>query len=98
MVRELLLNGADIDVQNQYGKTPLHCAVLECHFEMVKLLLEHDSDYSLCYSLGKTPKIIAMELLKGMVGVDDMTINNLHQIVNLLDVYEACPDIKEPDQ
>jgi len=40
-VRLLLEHGADPNIQNEYGDTPLHKAAYNGHVDVVKLLLEH---------------------------------------------------------
>lgn len=44
LVKLLLENGADPNVQQEGGWTPLHLAVNNYDHEMVRLLLEHDAD------------------------------------------------------
>mmetsp|Transcript_44626 Transcript_44626/g.112459 ORF Transcript_44626/g.112459 Transcript_44626/m.112459 type:complete len:909 (-) Transcript_44626:74-2800(-) len=44
MVRLLLENKADVDVQDRNGWTPLHCAASAGRYDIVMLLMEHDAD------------------------------------------------------
>jgi ankyrin repeat protein len=54
VVRLLLEHGADINAQNQIGRTPLHWASIKGALEVVRLLLEHGSDVEVEDYDGKT--------------------------------------------
>ena len=43
-IRELIKDGADVDVRNRYGVTPLLMASQNGHVEIVKLLLQAKAD------------------------------------------------------
>ena len=51
----LLTAGADVNLQNPDGETPLHVAVLVAYPEVVKVLLEHDADTTLKNNKGQLP-------------------------------------------
>jgi ankyrin repeat protein len=61
VVRFLLEHGADINVQNQFGRTPLHEASHYGVLEIVRLLLEHGADVEAKYNDGKTALQEAVE-------------------------------------
>ncbi|WP_371253877.1 ankyrin repeat domain-containing protein [Orientia tsutsugamushi] len=48
MATLLLNNGANVNIQNKYGKTPLHSAILfNSHIDMLRLLLNNGADVNL---------------------------------------------------
>jgi ankyrin repeat protein len=51
----LLTAGADVNLQNPDGETPLHVAVLVAYPEVVKVLLEHKADISQKNNKGQLP-------------------------------------------
>jgi len=55
VVKLLLEHGADPNVKNRDGKTPLHNAASEGHLEVVKLLLERGADPNVKDDDGNTP-------------------------------------------
>jgi len=58
-VRELLKKGADPNVRDEYGNTPLHVAAYEGHVDVVRLLLEHGADPTVKNKDGDTPLDLA---------------------------------------
>jgi hypothetical protein len=54
VVRLLLEHGADTNVQNQIGRTPLHRASMIGALEVVRLLLEHGADVEAKNNVGET--------------------------------------------
>lgn len=54
VVEFLLEKGANVNVTDQYGITPLLAAIWEGHVETVKLLLEKNADKKLKSPSGKT--------------------------------------------
>jgi ankyrin repeat protein len=56
-VKLLLEHGADPNIKNKDGITPLHWAVFKSgvHVEVVKLLLEHGADPNIQNKKGRTP-------------------------------------------
>ena len=59
VVAALLASGADVNLQNPDGETPLHIAVLVAYPDAVKLLLEHGADTSLKNNKGQLPTAAA---------------------------------------
>jgi uncharacterized protein len=55
VIRLLLENGADINVRDNRGQTPLHWAVQEGNADAVKLLVQRGADRSVRDIDGKTP-------------------------------------------
>ena len=47
MATMLLRSGADINVRDKDGKTPLMIAVINGHQPLVEVLLEHNADLSI---------------------------------------------------
>jgi hypothetical protein len=54
VVRLLLEHGADLNVQDKVGRTPLQSASMRGMLEVVRLLLEHGADVEVKNSFGKT--------------------------------------------
>ncbi|XP_014237481.1 uncharacterized protein LOC106659431 [Trichogramma pretiosum] len=44
LIKTLLKYGADVNVKDDNGESPLHLAVLSCNFEVVEVLLAHGAD------------------------------------------------------
>jgi ankyrin repeat protein len=58
-------NGADVNMQNKYGWTPLHIAIRRNHRNMVEYLLDNGADIDRVDGVGWTPLMEAV--------MDDMT-------------------------
>ena len=60
----LLLHGADPNIPNKYGETPLAIAVSRGSstgwMDIVKLLVQHNADINLCNNEGRSPLFIAV--------------------------------------
>jgi hypothetical protein len=61
VVRLLLEHGADINVQNHFGRTPLHRASFRGALEVVRLLLGHGADVEAKNNIDKTALQIAAD-------------------------------------
>jgi ankyrin repeat protein len=61
VVRLLLEHGADINVQDEDGWTPLHWASMNGALEVVRLLLEHGSEVEAKHNGGKTTLQVAVD-------------------------------------
>ena len=55
IVKRLLEEDADINVQNKFGETPLHLTAMLGHHEIAELLLENHADSSIENCNGETP-------------------------------------------
>jgi ankyrin repeat protein len=61
VLRLLLERGADINVQNHFGRTPLHRASFRGALGVVRLLLEHGADVEAKNNIDKTALQIAAD-------------------------------------
>ena len=55
IIRRLLDEDIDINVQNKFGETPLHLSVMLGHHEITEFLLANHADSSIENSNGETP-------------------------------------------
>ena len=55
----MLKNGAQVNVQDENGQTPLHDSAFSCHEDMVKLLVENGADIKTKNNEGKNPMDLA---------------------------------------
>jgi ankyrin repeat protein len=54
-MRWLLDHGADVNGQNDVGRTPLHYGALDMNFETIQVLLDHGADINSQNIVGETP-------------------------------------------
>jgi ankyrin repeat protein len=82
-IKDLLSNGAEVDIRDKNGMTPLLLAARKGNREIVKLLLAHGADVNAQdYYLAWTPLILASAL-------------GHKEVVKLLLEYGADVDIKD---
>jgi ankyrin repeat protein len=55
VVKLLFEKGADIEIKNKYGQTPLFVAAMHSREAMVRLLLEKGANADSRYELGEAP-------------------------------------------
>ncbi|XP_069672147.1 ankyrin-1-like [Periplaneta americana] len=72
----LLQKGADINVQDRDGLTPLHCTAFKGYFEMASLLLERGADPNLRDDNGRTALHIAAQYLPHHPMFIDLLLQN----------------------
>ena len=60
MISEILQKGADINIRNVYGQTPLHFAADFGHQESMKILIQNGADVNAKDRAGNTPLSIAL--------------------------------------
>jgi uncharacterized protein len=58
---ELISHGATINLANNYGKTPLHIAVIDGHRDLVELFLDHGADKEARDHKNFTPLMMAVD-------------------------------------
>ncbi|KAM7190710.1 hypothetical protein V8F20_009615 [Naviculisporaceae sp. PSN 640] len=80
MVRALLGKGADIEVRDRSGMTPLCLAVLGGHENIVRLLVDGGANIETKSNIGLTPLFLAVRDKK-------------HAIVSVLMLHGANPDV-----
>ena len=51
----MLEKGADVDIQNDIGDTPLHVSVAEGHIEIINLLIEYNASLDKANKNRETP-------------------------------------------
>lgn len=71
VAKYLLESGADVEVRNQYGRTPLLCvAFMTGSVEMATLLIEHGADINAADAQGATPlKLAAWRGYRGLINL-----------------------------
>jgi ankyrin repeat protein len=57
----LIENGAQVNIRQQAGVTPLHSAAQNGNLELLILLLENGADVDVCMEGGKLPADLARE-------------------------------------
>jgi ankyrin repeat protein len=70
--KTLLENGANVNLQDHCGTTPLHCAVSAVagnKEQIIKLLLEHGADLKIKNNLGKLPTDYKPQLVRKIATV-----------------------------
>jgi ankyrin repeat protein/serine/threonine protein kinase len=82
IMRILLEYGANPNLKDVSGQTPLHLAIVDDKIEIVKLLLEYLVDYNLKDNLGNTPLTLAIK-------------KNRIEIAELLLQYRADLNLKD---
>lgn len=75
IVKLLLANGAQVNIQNDNGDTPLHRAMKNRYIAIAKILLEAGADPSISNTAGETPLSIAQQLGNS-------------EVINLLQQYQ----------
>jgi ankyrin repeat protein len=60
-MRFYVADGADVDLQDDEGRTPLHCAASDGRADMAKLLLESGADVNAQDNEGRTPLDLAVD-------------------------------------
>jgi ankyrin repeat protein/serine/threonine protein kinase len=84
IMKILLEYGANPNLKDVSGQTPLHLAIVDDKIEIVKLLLEYLVDYNLKDNLGNTPLTLAIK-------------KNRIEIVELLLQYGADVNLKDDE-
>lgn len=59
VVEPILRHGGNVNVQDEYGNTPLHYAYKHNQLELVSLLLRHNADQNITNILGQRPADLA---------------------------------------
>lgn len=77
-VRHLVEKGADVDVKNKYGATPLHIASIRGNLEIAQFLLDHGAD-------------VNAQVVNGLTPLNWATIHDHLAMVKLL--LDHCADV-----
>lgn len=97
MVKLLLDNGADVNLQNNIGRTPLHLAVEYGDIEIIALLLDKDCETHQDI-MGRTPLHIAIDLndpvivsklVEHGIGINVANNNGVTPLVNLIIINQG---------
>jgi hypothetical protein len=78
IINMLFLNGANLNIGNNYGSTPLHIAASRRNTEFVRLLLELKSDITIKDEQGKT----ALELFEKSIPHNYVLPDDLHTVLS----------------
>lgn len=96
IIQLLVDHGADVDVKDDKGKTPLHCAAVRAYLEGMHVLLENGADVNAVDNEGNTPLQLAQRgtpaaAFFSNLGVSSSGEDNLKQkkAVDLLLKYGA---------
>ncbi|CCX31249.1 Similar to Ankyrin repeat domain-containing protein 50; acc. no. Q9ULJ7 [Pyronema omphalodes CBS 100304] len=79
----LLEKGADVDIQDRFGNTPLSIAAQNGHMTATRILLEKGADINLRDNDGRTPLELAEQQMISLED-DDTSRAAYEAIVNLL--------------
>ena len=80
----LLESGAKTDMTDPSGNTPLHLAVMKGHADVVKILLDHESNIHAKNSQGQTPLTLASD-------------HDFTDVIDLL-VEKLCKSVEDCDK
>lgn len=67
MIDYLVKLGADLNVTNNGGATPLHRAAHKHDYETAKLLMNSGADYNIRDRMGKSPYDLGDTVIKSMI-------------------------------
>ena len=70
--KEMLNRGADINVRNKYGDTPLHLAIKKEHLDTATLLINRGADINAPGAFDDTP--LHVSIYKGQKGLSDLLL------------------------
>lgn len=71
-IQQMIAGGADVNVQNELGWTPLYAAVMFGKKDVIDLLLNSGADINIKDNSGKTPLFVAVE--SGQSGIVDILL------------------------
>lgn len=89
MVMQLIIDGADVNIENEDGMTALHLATIKGDSEMVKILIRNDARISKQDRYGKTPLHYAIE--KGDIEIVRILVASDNKIAEIEDNRGLTP-------
>ena len=89
---ELIRNGANINAENEVGRTPLHIAALNGNIEIVNLLIKNEADIDAKDIYNYTPKEIAKNKILKAYGTSK---RRFETIANILQEKEDFINLQE---
>jgi ankyrin repeat protein len=79
ILRLLLEHRVNVDMPDQFGKTPLHSAVEKHHGSLVSLLLQHNADVNIQDNHRTAPVDVAKNLSKDQKELRALVLNAQHE-------------------
>lgn len=89
IVKKLVSKGANLNLKNQNGQTPLHLAAKNKHFEVLSYFLLYKLDLDICDQLGHTTLFY---LLDNFLQISPKNLNQYLRLIKTLVVYGARVD------
>jgi ankyrin repeat protein len=95
--KDLLQNGYDVNIRDEFGQTALIVAAEDCDLEMVKLLLAHGADVNLQEKDGYTALMAAIENQFWTEEDNEEQYNAALEIVKMLLKHGAHVNLKNEE-
>ena len=84
---KLILKGADVNVRDNYGTTPLHHAAKRCNIELCKLLIDKGADINSKDCNDRTPLHYAINSIDGIKEKYNNKISNFYDYYDYYDYF-----------
>lgn len=88
MGKRWIAKGANVNIQNMRGATPLHCAIQYGHVEFAKMLIDHGADRTQSNSNGEIPLHVLLSKENALVPLLNQSIHQCHETFDV----RTCKD------